>query len=123
MRGTDSYAQVDAAPCARADVEGGRSGGREDEGEVLDPIRASGPFFFSHTHFFLLPALLIPPAHPGSSQSSHPDSDFDRALQFITADREKTIDSLPGCWDASGPKKYEPINAGGYIDMRLNATY
>jgi len=42
---------------------------------------------------------------------------------FMTADREKVIDCLPGCFGPDNPKKYEPINAGQYIDMRLNATY
>ncbi|TPX16846.1 uncharacterized protein E0L32_003408 [Thyridium curvatum] len=42
---------------------------------------------------------------------------------FVTADREKTIDCLPGCWGPDRPKKYEPINSHEYISMRLNATY
>lgn len=42
---------------------------------------------------------------------------------FVTADREKTIDCLPGCFGPDRPKKYEPINSGDYIAMRLNATY
>ncbi|KAL6301926.1 flavonol synthase/flavanone 3-hydroxylase [Sparassis latifolia] len=42
---------------------------------------------------------------------------------FMTADRDKVIDCLPGCFGPEKPKKYEPINAGQYIDMRLNATY
>ncbi|KEF54470.1 uncharacterized protein A1O9_09637 [Exophiala aquamarina CBS 119918] len=42
---------------------------------------------------------------------------------FVTADREKTIDCIPGCASEEKPKKYEPINAREYIEMRLNATY
>ncbi|KAL2399163.1 Proline hydroxylase buaE [Exophiala dermatitidis] len=42
---------------------------------------------------------------------------------FVTADREKTIDCIPGCYAENNPKKYEPINAREYIEMRLNATY
>lgn len=42
---------------------------------------------------------------------------------FVTADREKTIDCVPGCWSEARPKKYEPIQSGEYIEMRLNATY
>lgn len=42
---------------------------------------------------------------------------------FVTADRDKTIDCIPGCYSADRPKKYEPINAKEYIQMRLNATY
>ncbi|KAF9030988.1 flavonol synthase/flavanone 3-hydroxylase [Hymenopellis radicata] len=42
---------------------------------------------------------------------------------FMTADRDKTIDCLPGCFGPDRPKKYEPINSGQYTKMRLNATY
>lgn len=42
---------------------------------------------------------------------------------FITADKERTIDCIPGCFDEANPKKYEPINAREYIERRLNATY
>ncbi|KYK61550.1 hypothetical protein DCS_02692 [Drechmeria coniospora] len=42
---------------------------------------------------------------------------------FVAADRERIIDCVPGCWGPDRPKKYEPISAGEYADMRLNATY
>ncbi|KAF9227970.1 Clavaminate synthase-like protein [Gyrodon lividus] len=42
---------------------------------------------------------------------------------FMSADSDVLIDCLPGCWDESRPKKYEPVTARAYIDMRLNATY
>ncbi|KAG1717640.1 flavonol synthase/flavanone 3-hydroxylase [Suillus lakei] len=42
---------------------------------------------------------------------------------FMSADRDLLIDCLPGCWDEDSPKKYEPVTAGAYIDMRLDATY
>lgn len=42
---------------------------------------------------------------------------------FVCADREKTIDCVPGCFGPNHPKKYEPINSQDYIDMRMNATY
>ncbi|OAA55790.1 oxidoreductase, 2OG-Fe(II) oxygenase family [Niveomyces insectorum RCEF 264] len=42
---------------------------------------------------------------------------------FVTADREKIIDCLPGCFGPDNPKKYEPINSGEYVKRRLNATY
>lgn len=42
---------------------------------------------------------------------------------FVTADREKTVDCLPGCWSETRPKKYEPVCSREYIEMRLNATY
>ncbi|ODV97465.1 hypothetical protein PACTADRAFT_66530 [Pachysolen tannophilus NRRL Y-2460] len=42
---------------------------------------------------------------------------------FISADRTKTIDCLPGTYSEENPKKYEPINALEYLSMRLNATY
>jgi isopenicillin N synthase-like dioxygenase len=42
---------------------------------------------------------------------------------FVTADRDRTIDCIPGCYGDDKPKKYEPINARQYIEQRLNATY
>ncbi|KAL0064010.1 hypothetical protein AAF712_009078 [Marasmius tenuissimus] len=42
---------------------------------------------------------------------------------FVGADTKTTVDCIPGCWGPDKPKKYEPINAGEYIDMRMNATY
>lgn len=42
---------------------------------------------------------------------------------FISADKERTIDCLPGTFDENNPKKYEPINALEYLNKRLNATY
>ncbi|KAJ3887205.1 hypothetical protein GG344DRAFT_69014 [Lentinula edodes] len=38
-------------------------------------------------------------------------------------EKEKTIECLPGCSGPDKPKKYEPIKAGEYINMRLNVTY
>ncbi|OAP59627.1 hypothetical protein AYL99_06925 [Fonsecaea erecta] len=42
---------------------------------------------------------------------------------FVTADRDRTIDCIPGCYGVERPKRYEPINAREYIERRLNATY
>lgn len=42
---------------------------------------------------------------------------------FVTANRNTVIDCLPGCWSENNPKKYTPICAREYIEMRLNATY
>ncbi|CAG9988095.1 unnamed protein product [Clonostachys byssicola] len=42
---------------------------------------------------------------------------------FVSADNEKTIDCVPGCWGPDRPKKYEPVNCMEYLEMRLNATY
>ncbi|KAG0698257.1 flavonol synthase/flavanone 3-hydroxylase [Suillus ampliporus] len=42
---------------------------------------------------------------------------------FMSADRDLLIDCLPGCWGEDRPKKYEPVTAGAYIDMRLDALY
>lgn len=42
---------------------------------------------------------------------------------FCAPDKDKLIECLPGCFGPDKPKKYEPITAGGYVDMRLNATY
>jgi len=41
----------------------------------------------------------------------------------MSANKEMIIDCLPGCYGPDKPKKYEPINAGEYVNMRLNATY
>lgn len=43
---------------------------------------------------------------------------------FATANMDAVIDALPGCWDAgSNPKKYEPVTAWGYVQMRMAALY
>ncbi|KAL0566942.1 hypothetical protein V5O48_015056 [Marasmius crinis-equi] len=42
---------------------------------------------------------------------------------FIVADAKTTVDCIPGCWGPDKPKKYQPINAGEYLDMRINAAY
>jgi len=42
---------------------------------------------------------------------------------FMSPDRDLLVDCLPGCWDEDRPKKYEPVTAGEYVDLRLNATY
>lgn len=42
---------------------------------------------------------------------------------FISADKTKTIDCLPGTYSEAKPKKYEPINSLEYLSRRLNATY
>lgn len=43
---------------------------------------------------------------------------------FATADMDTVIDALPGCWDErDNPKKYEPVTAWGYVQMRMAALY
>ncbi|KAL7422068.1 hypothetical protein Q5752_003843 [Cryptotrichosporon argae] len=42
---------------------------------------------------------------------------------FCSANKDKVIDALPGSWNETKPKKYEPIKAGDYVNMRLRATY
>ncbi|KAF2130158.1 Clavaminate synthase-like protein [Dothidotthia symphoricarpi CBS 119687] len=44
---------------------------------------------------------------------------------FATADMDTVIDALPGCWDEADPesKKYEPVTAWGYVQMRMAALY
>ncbi|ORY09734.1 thymine dioxygenase [Clohesyomyces aquaticus] len=43
---------------------------------------------------------------------------------FAVADMETVIDALPGCWDGEGSrKKYEPVTAWGYVQMRMKALY
>ncbi|GMF05609.1 unnamed protein product [Ambrosiozyma monospora] len=42
---------------------------------------------------------------------------------FIQANPSSLIEAIPGTFDRNHPKKYEPIYAGDYIDMRMNSTY
>jgi isopenicillin N synthase-like dioxygenase len=43
---------------------------------------------------------------------------------FATADPDQIIDALPGCWDEeTKPKKFEPVTAAGYVQMRMAALY
>jgi hypothetical protein len=51
-------------------------------------------------------------------------ADHDELIdQFCGANVDRVIDALPGTWSESRPKKYPPITAGEYVNMRLNATY
>lgn len=42
---------------------------------------------------------------------------------FATADPETVIEALPGCWSEDNPKKYGPVTAWGYVQMRMAALY
>lgn len=42
---------------------------------------------------------------------------------FMGPDVNALVDCLPGCSSEDRPKKYEPITAAAYIDMRLNAIF
>jgi isopenicillin N synthase-like dioxygenase len=42
---------------------------------------------------------------------------------FATADMETVIEALPGCWGEDNPKKFEPVTAWGYVQMRMAALY
>jgi isopenicillin N synthase-like dioxygenase len=44
---------------------------------------------------------------------------------FATANMDAVIEALPGCWDENDPasKKYEPVTAWGYVQMRMAALY
>lgn len=42
---------------------------------------------------------------------------------FATANMDAVIEALPGCWDEERPKKYEPVTAWGYVQMRMAALY
>lgn len=42
---------------------------------------------------------------------------------FISPDRDKVIDCLPGCCGPDRPKKYEPNTSRDYVTMRLDAIY
>ncbi|KAF1946378.1 Clavaminate synthase-like protein [Clathrospora elynae] len=43
---------------------------------------------------------------------------------FATANMDTLIEALPGCWDEErNPKKYEPVTAWGYVQMRMATLY
>ena len=42
---------------------------------------------------------------------------------FATANMDAVIDALPGCWSEENPKKYEPVTAWGYVQMRMATLY
>jgi isopenicillin N synthase-like dioxygenase len=42
---------------------------------------------------------------------------------FCNPNPDAMIECLPGCWDESNPKKYEPIQCFEYLVSRLSATY
>ena len=42
---------------------------------------------------------------------------------FATADMNTVIDALPGCWGEGNPKRYEPVTAWGYLQMRMAMLY
>lgn len=42
---------------------------------------------------------------------------------FCGADVDAVVECVPSCFGPDNPKKYEPINAGQYLDMRMNAIY
>lgn len=42
---------------------------------------------------------------------------------FIGTDSHVTVDCVPDCYGEGRPKKYEPVNAREYIDLRANAAY
>jgi len=37
-------------------------------------------------------------------------------------DRDILVDCLPNCWAEDKSKKYEPVTAGAYVDMRIDDT-
>ncbi|OJA13574.1 hypothetical protein AZE42_06109 [Rhizopogon vesiculosus] len=41
---------------------------------------------------------------------------------FMDPDRDILVDCLPNCWAEDKPKKYEPVTAGAYVDMRIDDT-
>ncbi|KAH7306030.1 hypothetical protein B0I35DRAFT_361428 [Stachybotrys elegans] len=42
---------------------------------------------------------------------------------FVGTDGHVTVDCIPGCYGPDRPKRYEPVNAREYIDLRANAAY
>jgi isopenicillin N synthase-like dioxygenase len=54
---------------------------------------------------------------PPRAQNNNIDTDPDEMVP------ERFSIPYPGTWSEDKPKKYSPITAGQYVDMRLNATY
>lgn len=42
---------------------------------------------------------------------------------FAAPDPEAVIEALPGCWGEGRPKRFEPVTAAGYVEMRMKALY
>ncbi|KAJ3919866.1 flavonol synthase/flavanone 3-hydroxylase [Lentinula edodes] len=63
-----------------------------------------------------------PPRRDGQGDDGETKERFSMAY-FLGADKEKTIECLLGCSSPDKPREYQPIKAGEYINMRLNATY
>ncbi|KAF2500370.1 thymine dioxygenase, partial [Lophium mytilinum] len=66
-----------------------------------------------------------PPAVPGSGEGGGEEICKPRYSIpfFATADMETVIEALPGCWGEDRPKKFEPVTAWGYVQMRMAALY
>ncbi|KAF1843611.1 Clavaminate synthase-like protein [Cucurbitaria berberidis CBS 394.84] len=69
---------------------------------------------------------------PGENRQVDGDRGLGRAVVpdrysipvFATANMDTVIDALPSCWDEEGNlKKYEPVTAWGYVQMRMAALY
>lgn len=77
--------------------------------------------------------VIQPPPKDAHGQGDHPaeeaDADADAMVParysiayFCNPNFDRLIEALPGTWEEAG-KKYEGINSGDYLVMRLAATY
>jgi len=72
--------------------------------------------------------VVAPPPDPERrGQDQLEDGDMCKARYsipfFATADPETVIEALPGCWDEENPRKYDPVTAWDYVQMRMAALY
>ncbi|KAK5987382.1 2-oxoglutarate-dependent dioxygenase buaE [Cladobotryum mycophilum] len=69
--------------------------------------------------------VVAPPLAEGEKEDDKSKGRMTKArysmAYFCGVDKEKTVDCVPGCWGPDRPKKYEPVSATEYINMRLAA--
>ncbi|KAF5353767.1 hypothetical protein D9757_012947 [Collybiopsis confluens] len=64
-----------------------------------------------------------PPRRDGDNGNSGITKERYSIPYFMCVDQDKTVECLHGCFGPDKPKKYEPIKAGDYVNMRLDASY
>ncbi|EXJ94508.1 hypothetical protein A1O1_02904 [Capronia coronata CBS 617.96] len=69
--------------------------------------------------------VIQPPPPKDAAADADPDALIPARYSiayFCNPNFDRLIEALPGTWEETG-KKYEPINSGDYLVMRLAATY
>jgi isopenicillin N synthase-like dioxygenase len=65
--------------------------------------------------------VIQPPAKEGDTSDMYPER-YSIAY-FCNPNFDRTIEALPGTYQADADKKWDPIKSGDYLVMRLAATY